>query len=64
MMNDRMIRSYWKNGLFEALLRHLEVESYDEVCLDCSELLFRLAGDSEEWFIEWEPVSLIESCYV
>ena len=47
MMNDRMIRSYWKNGLFEALLRHLEVESYDEVCLDCSELLFRLAGDSE-----------------
>lgn len=46
-VHPEMIRSYWKNGLFEALLRHLEVESYDEVCLDCSELLFRLAGDSE-----------------
>ena len=65
MMNDRMIRSYWKNGLFEALLRHLEVESYDEVCLDCSELLFRLAGDSEGVdSLSENPVSLIESCYV
>ena len=65
MMNDRMIRSYLKNGLFEALLRHLEVESYDEVCLDCSELLFRLAGDSEGVdSLSENPVSLIESCYV
>ncbi|KNB42336.1 beta-catenin-like protein 1 [Blastocystis sp. subtype 4] len=56
--------SYWKNGLFEALLRHLEVESYDEVCLDCSELLFRLAGDSEGVdSLSENPVSLIESCY-
>lgn len=47
MLNERVVKSYWKNGLFEGLLRHLEVESYDEVCLGCSELLFRMTGDSE-----------------
>lgn len=46
-MIDRVIKSYWKNGLFDELVSKLEIEEYDEVHLGCSELLFRMSGDSE-----------------
>lgn len=65
LVNDRVIKSYWKNDLFEGLLRHLEVETYSEVCLGCSELLFRLTGDSEGVdSLSENPVSLSKKCDV